>query len=193
MFLARIISSSKTLEVPSYIEVTTKYKEDSVPTLIIGKKRAIDIFGQENVHVIDRTLSENVTWIYAKNERRADFESGLQNFKDSIEKKLNYSVKYYFVNIFIEKLSFLKKVLKWIDSETPKSVYATENHIYVYGGKDVIGFSLSDFKYIGIPAEKIIGRIASNPLNVFIKDSEIIESYSSKNKIIIPYIHFHTR
>ncbi len=193
MFLARIISSSKTLEVPPYIEVTTKYKEEAIPTLIIGKKRAVDLFGQENVHVIDRTLTENVTWIYAKNERRADFEEGLQKFKTDVEKRLSHSVKYYFVNIFTEKLSFLKKVLKWINSEVAKSVYVTENHIYIYGGKDVIGFSLSDFKYIGISTDKVIGRIAANTFNIFVKDSELAAEYSSKNKIVIPYIHFYSR
>lgn len=197
MFLGRIISGSKLIEVPFYIEITSEYKEDNIPTLVIGKKRAIDIFGKENIHVLDRNIKENVSWTYAKNERRVEYEEDIKKFLDSIAKKLIHSVSYYFVNIFTEKYSFIKKLIKWIDAEIVKSVYVTDKHLYIYGGKDVIGLSLSDFSYAGIDPDKIIKRIKSNSFNILFYEDDFIDENLRKfvlnNNIVIPYIHFLTR
>lgn len=196
MFLGRIVSGAKIQDVPFYIEVTKKFTDDGVPTLVVGKKRAVEIFGAENVHVLDRSINEHVSWTYAKNERRNEYEEDIDKFKNSITKKLKSNVSYYFVNIFIERYSFFKKMLKWIDSDAKKSVYLTDKHIYIYGGKNVIGLSLGDFDYAGIDSDKIIDRIKKNPSNSVFTDEdfngETERKIVSDNNLIVPYIHFLT-
>lgn len=196
MFLGRIVSGAKIQDVPFYIEVTKKFTDDGVPTLVVGKKRAVEIFGAENVHVLDRSINEHVSWTYAKNERRNEYEEDIDKFKKSITKKLKSNVSYYFVNIFIERYSFFKKMLKWIDSDAKKSVYLTDKHIYIYGGKNVIGLSLGDFDYAGIDSDKIIDRINKNPSNSVFTDEdfngETERKIVSDNNLIVPYIHFLT-
>ena len=196
MFLGRIVSGAKIHDVPFYIEVTKKFTDDGVPTLVVGKKRAVEIFGAENVHVLDRSINEHVSWTYAKNERRNEYEEDIDKFKKSITKKIKYNVSYYFVNIFIERYSFFKKMLKWIDSDAKKSVYLTDKHIYIYGGKNVIGLSLGDFDYAGIDSDKIIDRIKKNPSNSVFTDEdfngETERKIVSDNNLIVPYIHFLT-
>ena len=194
MFLGRIISGSKLIEVPFFIEITQKYEDDGVPTLIIGKKRAIDIFGKENIHVLDRNVKENVWWTYAKNERRAEYEEDLKKFIDFVSKKAISSVDYYFLNIFTERYSFFKKFLQWMDSDKPKSVFVTDRHVYIYGGKSVIGLSLADFEYAGIPSKKILRRIRQNEANIVFDEADY-DSLDIKLKriggnIAMPYIHF---
>lgn len=197
MFLGRIISGSKLIDAPFYIEITQKYEENGMPTLIIGKKRAIDLFGKDKIHVLDRNIDEKTRWTYAKNERRAEYEEDLRSFIDSIAKKAVSSVNYYFINIFTEKYSFIKRFIRWMDSEKPKSVYVTSNHVYIYGGKDVIGLSLDDFNYAGIDSSKVLDRIASNSSNTVFRESDFMEENIRKfvmnNNIIVPYIHFLSR
>lgn len=196
MFLGRIVSGAKIQDVPFYIEVTKKFTDDGVPTIVVGKKRAVELFGAENVHVLDRSINEHVSWTYAKNERRNEYEEDIDKFKKSITKKLKSNVSYYFVNIFTERYSFFKKMLKWIDSDKKKSVYLTDKHVYIYGGKNVIGLSLGDFDYAGIDSDKIVDRIKKNPSNFVFTDEdfngEAERKVVSDNNLIVPYIHFLT-
>ena len=87
-------------------------------------------------------------------------------------------------------------MLKWIDSDAKKSVYLTDKHIYIYGGKNVIGLSLGDFDYAGIDSDKIIDRIKKNPSNSVFTDEdfngETERKIVSDNNLIVPYIHFLT-
>lgn len=197
MFLGRIISTAKELDVPFYIEVSPEYKESDIPTLIIGKKRAVETFGAENIHVLDREIKEGVSWTYAKNERRVEHEEDIKKFIDGITKKLIQGVDYYFVNIFTEKLSFIKKLIKWVYSSQRKSIYVTDKHIYIYGGKNVIGISRGDLEYDGIDSDKVIKKMKSNPENDIFSEMDFIDDKLRKfvlnNNIIVPYIHFLTR
>lgn len=197
MFFGRIVCKGKPEGIPFYIEVTEKYVDDGLPTLVVGKKRSVELFGKENIKVLDRKINENVSWTYAKNERRSEYESDIENFKKSITSKLISGAKYYFVNIFVERYSFLKKLVGWINSNKRKSVYVTDKSIYIYGGKEIIGLSIPDFEYAGIDPDKVIRKISENPANSVFKESDFIDESLRKsifgNSIVIPYIHFITR
>lgn len=193
MFIGRVISGAKIEDMPFFIEVTDEVSDFSIPTLIVGKKRAIELFGKENIHVLDRNINENVSWTYAKNERRTEYEEDIEKFKNRIIKQINSNVSYYFINIFTEKLSILKKFIKYMYGDERKSVYITEKHIYIYSGKKVIGLSLPDFEYIGISSKKVIRKIKSNPKNIVFDTTDIpeikVNSLLNTN-IIIPYVHY---
>ena len=195
MFLGRIVTKSKQLEVPFFIEVTEEHGDYSIPTLIVGKKRAIELFGEEKIHVLDKHIQDNVNWTFAKNERRVDYEEDVKQFIDFITDKVKREVSYYFINIFIERYSFLKKFIKYMYGNERKSVYVTKKHIYIYGGKNVIGLSIGDFDYAGIDSDKVIDKIKSNPQNIVFTDGDLVQNiakFSKSNNIIIPYLHYIT-
>ena len=195
MFLGRIVTKGKMPDVPFFIEVTESSGDFSIPTLIIGKKRAIELFGVENVHVLDKKIQDNVYWTFAKNERRVDYEDDTKKFIDSLVKKINFGVNYYFINIFTEKLSFLKRFIKYVYNNEKKSVYVTKKHIYFYSGKNVVGLSRGDFEYIGIDSDKVVAKIKSNPQNIVFTDDEIspdIVKFAKSSNIIVPYLHYIT-
>lgn len=195
MFFGRIVTSLKMQDVPFFIEVTEEYGDYSIPTLIIGKKRAIQQFGEENIHVLDKKIQENVFWTFAKNERRVDFEEDLKSFIELVSQSVKKDVNYYFINIFTEKLAFLKRFIAYIYNNERKSVYVTKKHIYIYGGKNVIGLSRGDFDYIGINSEKVINKIKSNPKNIVFTEADVqpdIVKFSNSNNILTPYLHYIT-
>lgn len=196
MFLGRIVTKGTVENMPFFIEITDEVGDFSIPTLIIGKNRAIELFGKEKVHVLDRNIQENVSWTYAKNEKRVVFEEDVENFKQSVLKRVNSDVNYYFLNIFTEKLSFIKKFIKYMYESERKSVFVTSKHIYIYGGKSVIGLSLADFDYAGIDSDKILKKIKSNPENIVFTEDDLPENaviVVKSNNIIIPYIHYMSR
>ena len=195
MFLGRIVTKSKMPDVPFFIEVTENAGNFDIPTLIVGKKRAIELFGRENIHLLDKKVRENVFWTFAKNERRVDYEDDVKKFIDMLTKSVKGGVKYYFINIFTEKLSFLKKFIKYIRNDERKSVYVTKKHIYIYGGKNVLGISRGDFEYDGIDSDKVIEKIKANPQNIVFTEDEIssdIVKFANNSSIIVPYLHYIT-
>ena len=195
MFLGRIVTKSKQLDVPFFIELTENPGDYSIPTLIVGKKRAVELFGADKIHVLDKHIQDNVYWTFAKNERRVDFEEDTKKFISLITDSIKRGVNYYFINIFTENLSFLKKFIKYIYNNERKSVYVTEKHIYIYGGKNVIGLSRGDFEYAGIDSDKVIKKILSNPKNIVFSKDDIVQNivkFANFEDILIPYIHYIT-
>ena len=81
-YIGRIITNSKTVDTLDYVEVTNNKcdLDFSIPTLIIGKKNAIDLFGEEKIKVLDRKIKENVYWTYGKTEKRNVYEEDLWKF-----------------------------------------------------------------------------------------------------------------
>lgn len=193
MFLAQIVTKGKFENLPFFINVTDKCEDFSIPTLVIGKKRAVEIFGKDKIHVLDKHIDGCVYWTFAKNERRVDFENDVEKFKELVFCKLKNGVSYYFLNIFTEKMSFIKKFIKFIYGKDLKVVYVTDKHVYIYGGKSVIGLSLADFDYCGIDSDKVLSKIASNHSNVIIKEEDIKGGeffMPGISNIFIPYIHY---
>ena len=194
MYLGRIISKRKIQDLPEFIEVSDKFVEDDVPTLVVGKKLAMDIFGSENLRMLDKRVRKNVFWTFSKLERRADFEDDLKAFLDHTVKEADRQLNYYFVNIFTESLTFIKKFIHYVRSAKEKSVYNNGVHLFFYSGKQVIGLSLDDCEYIGIPREKILRKIEGNRYNHVFTTTRFLTPatapYIRNNDKLVPYIHF---
>ena len=196
MHFGRIITGGKKIRVPWFIKAEEHFTEDSsIPTAILGKKNAEEIFGKENVFLLDREIKDGVTWIYGKTENRSKYNEELADFINQCFFEKISSIDYHFVNIFTEKYSYFKKLLKYIGNDKPKSVYVTDKHIYVYSGKAVAGLSLSDCRYIGISGKRILSIIKSNPSNSVFEDDSFLSSdekrFLNGNKIAVPVLHFH--
>lgn len=197
MFLGRIVTkNTRTIDTLDYVDVTTKSDviDNTIPTLIIGKKYAESIFGADKVKVLNKTIDKNITWTFAKTERRNEFERDLKKYNDNLFKLLSKSIKYTYFNIFIENFSRIKAFISFLNSDKLKVIYKDNKHLYIYCSNCVIGFSLTDTEYIGIDSEKIINRIKSNPNNILIENDNFLSKKTKiflKNyKYITPYLYF---
>ncbi len=197
MFFGRVVTRGKKFDAPWFIEVVDTYTPSTdLPTAILGKKNAEEIFGKENVHLLDRDINDTTVWIYGKVENRSKHDEEKRAFFEKCFTERMSSVDYQFINIFTAGYSYIKKFIRYIDSDRKKSVYVTDKHIYIYSGKSVAGISLSDCRYIGISPKRVVARISENPANIVFEDDSFIEKEDKKflkgNKILVPVIHFNS-
>lgn len=196
MYKGRIIVQRKTFDVIPLIDVTNDQSNlsENIPTLIIGKKFAESIYGADNVKVLDRKINENVYWAYSKTENRDDFTKSISSFEELILSRIKNDVKYSYFNIFIEKLSKIKKFIAFINGEFEKYIFIRKNCLYIFYNNNVIGISLNDLQFIGVSVEKVYKVLYRNKYNHIIKNSEFIsdslKKYVYNNNIVIPYIYF---
>ena len=198
MFIGRVISGSNNLVLLDFIDVTTDISliDSSIPTLIVGKKRAEEIYGKERIKVLDKCIENNIYWTYAKNERRADFEKDLQEFNKLVVKNLFDTLKYEFFNIFMEPISRIKAFIQYINSNRQKIIFKNNNHLYIYtvGNKNIIGLSLFDIEYCGIDKDKVINKIKQNHNNIVFEDKDFLSPRMNRllfdSNILVPYLYF---
>lgn len=198
MFIGRVISGSNNLVLLDFIDVTTDISliDSSIPTLIVGKKRAEEIYGKERIKVLDKCIEKNIYWTYAKNERRADFEKDLQEFNKLVVKNLFDTLKYEFFNIFMEPISRIKAFIQYINSNRQKIIFKNNNHLYIYtvGNKNIIGLSLFDIEYCGIDKDKVINKIKQNHNNIVFEDKDFLSPRMNRllfdSNILVPYLYF---
>ena len=191
-YIANIITKSK-IDVGEYINVTKDITgvDLTIPTLIIGWENVKSIY--PNVDILNKKISETVSWTYNNREKRQEYEPDLSKFVKNSFDKLDTTVKYSFFNVLTSPLSRNKCLLKYINSNISKVIYITEKHAYIYDGKQVIGISLSDLEYCGIKKEKIINVIKRNYSNKIIYDNTFL-NYKIKRNIgdnnkIIPFLY----
>ena len=194
--IGRIVTNSKTVDTLDYVEVTNNKcgLDFSVPTLIIGKKNAVELFGEDNIKVLDRKIKDNVYWTYGKTEKRNIYEEDLRKFNQNLIKNLSKRVKYTFFNVLSEPLSRIKRYIKFMRSDEEKIVYITDNHVYIFYNNNVFGLSLDDIEYAGIKKEKVIKQIQENPHNIVIDNTKFLskkmKNYIKDDKILVPYLYF---
>ena len=90
--IARIISKNKNIETIECVDITDDYTsiDYDIPTLIVGKKFAEEIFGKDKIKIIDKRIEKNVFWCFGKFERRDEYEKSLSKEVIQLE-KINYS------------------------------------------------------------------------------------------------------
>lgn len=197
MFLGRIITKSKNIDTIEFVDVTSDKelaKNPSIPTLVIGKKNIEDIAGKENVHYLNKKVSDNLYWTFAKTEQRNEYERDLKAFNKMLLNQLTNSVVYKYLNIFTEPLSKIKRFITFIEHGGQKIVYISSNMLYIYSKKTVYGVSLSDLNYAGIKRNKVLAKIKQNPNNTIIVNdyflTKNIKRAINGNKMLVPYVFF---
>ena len=186
MFLGRVVTKQKKIDTIDFVDITQDKNsiDDTTPTIIVGKSLAESIYGKENVHIIDKKIRDNVFWTYSKTEKRSEYEVGIGKFNNYIVKSIGKRIRYNFFSIFRNSYSEKKQVIKALTKgKTRRVIYITKSHIYIYSGQDsVMGISLDELSYIGIPREKIVDRIKRNRNNNILFNDSFL-SYSMKDKI----------
>lgn len=196
MFFGRVITKSKTLPLLDFVERTEEYTPSDIPTLIIGKKNAEEIFGADKIKVLDKKIADNVYWTFAKNERRVDFEKDFNDFENFVVEKIEKGVEYSYFNIFTTPHKISEKFIKWLYEGKRKYIYIYNRHLYIYSpaANKIYGLSLQDTEYIGKDDEIILQKLEDNNKNIIIDNNNFI-GIELKNKlknlnIMTPYLYF---
>jgi hypothetical protein len=167
-------------------------KEDGIPLLIIGKKNAETLFGEENVKVLNKEICDGIFWTYSKMEKRSEFEKDINSFYEYVKKRLFKTIKYKSINIYNLTFNEVKKILTFIKfSKKEKNIFITNNSIYISYCNNVIGISMDEIDYIGIKKDKIISMIKANNSNFIIHEDNKINSIKrqlNNCNFIIPYL-----
>lgn len=196
MYIGRIISNKENIDTLDFVDVTKNIGsiDNFIPTLIIGKKKAEEIYGKENIKVLDKKITNNISWTFDKVERRNEYERDLKIFNDSLIKTIKKNIKYEFFNIYIEPISRIKKLISFIKSPKIKYMYIFNDHIYMYYNNTVYGISLSDIQYLGINKNRILKLLNSNNSNIIVENHDFLSKKMrqiiKEDKILIPYLYF---
>lgn len=196
MNIGRIITKNKNIDTLDFVDVTENFGsvDNFVPTLIIGKQNAENIFGKEKIRVLDKNIESNIYWTFDKTEKRNEFERDLNEFNNMLVKTINKNIKYEFFNVFTEPIYRIKKLIKFIKSNNEKYIYIYNEHIYMYYQNKVYGLSLSDVKYLGINPKKVLNMFKTNKNNHITYNTDFLSNKMKKiikdNKILIPYFYF---
>ena len=197
MYIGRIITNAKKIDSFEFIDKTndTSKIDSTIPTLIVGKSLAESMFGKDKVKILDRQLGKNLYWTYSKTEKRSAYEEDINEFNNFVIAYMLKNTKYQSFSLFRNGLSRKKGFLRFLDDESiEKAIYLNRNHAYIYYGKGpIIGISLNEAEYIGIPVEKCVKRMLKNRKNKLITNTNFL-SYTILNKIgdslyIIPYLY----
>jgi hypothetical protein len=199
MFLGRIITGSKSITVPNFIDVTPDEKkyDSSVPTLVIGRKRSENIFGKENLKVLDKRVGDVSFWTFGKTERRSDYEKELNNFLDFVAKEEEKKIQYKFFSFVSQPFDASKRMIEFLySSKKKKYIFRVKNQLYIYvdGTNVVYGINLEEIDYIGNSSETFVEKMKLNIRNIFIEDEDFNGIEEKKRfkrwQIMAPYLYF---
>jgi hypothetical protein len=191
-YISNIITKTN-LDLGDYINVnkTIENIDTNIPTLIIGWENTKKIF--PNANILNKHISDTISWTFSNREKRQEYEPDLNKFLKLSFERLDKDVKYIYFNVLTNKLSKIKGLVGYINSQTTKVIYVSDKNIYIYDGKQVIGISLSDLEYYGFKRDRIIKFISKNVNNKVITNDNFInwkiKRIIGDNNKLIPYLY----
>lgn len=194
MYIGRIITKEKKVNKIEFVEQTddeTKLSND-IPTLIIGKSLAEQMFGKSKIKVLNKNIEENVSWTFSKTERRVEYDKDIYDFNNKLIAKILNSVKYHYIDIVNTPFSGIKGFIKLIKNEKRKVCYFTRQHLYIYYDKWVFGISLDLLEYMGISKRSVYDKIKKcQSCEILHYDTFVsgeLRKHIQNKRFIVPYI-----
>ena len=165
-----------------------------LPTLIIGRKLSKELLG-EGISIIHKNISNNLFWTFDKTERKSDFESDFEQFKEYCFDNFGENIPYVFLDILYGSKRVNLRIIKKILSLQSPIIYFTENGmVYIYDENIIFGIDLNVLEYFENKKDKIISRIKRiNDITlvdhtIFNKCKDLIYKLKNKNRYV-PYIY----
>ena len=195
MFIGKILTKNKKFKPWDFFEKSDSFTVDSnIPTLIIGRSLAEDIYGKDKIKVLNKQIENNVYWTFGKTERRVDYEDDVFKFYVNTINRIEKNVDYIYFNIFKETKDNVKYFFRWLYGNDEKYIFMDKNHLYIYYNNIVYGISLEDVNYYGGNKGQVLEKIKNNINNHFIDNtsflSDEIKKYIKDYKIIVPYLYY---
>jgi hypothetical protein len=160
-----------------------------IPTLVIGWEFCKKCYG--DVDILDRKIDEMTYWTYGKREKRDRYDETISWFKDFAIKRLIKSIEYKFINVITISGESKDSFYGIFEGRKPTSYFSGEMcYVNRIGENRVYGFSLRDFRYIGVDTKKIVSFVYSNSVVVNKNDnlSQENKTYFNCCKYVMPYI-----
>ena len=163
-----------------------------IPTLIIGKKNAINMYPDMNI--LDWEIADETYWTYSKREKRNKYEENVARFQSESVEKFLKKIKYVFLNVLTATSEDKAEFLSLLDREKNTYIHVANDIIYVYDDiKDVVmGVSLRDISYSGKNPKAIWSVIYRNPHNIIINVKELLSPQTKMllkgSNYVIPYL-----
>lgn len=196
MVLGQILTTQKNIEVNDYILITNDKNSLNydLPTLIVGKSKAKEIIGEENMKYLNKKVNDKLYWTFGKTERRDEYEKDIKSFNDLIINMLLKDVNYKYINIFGINRETFNDFLNIIKNDKKKTFLLLNNTIYLYYEKVVYGISLNELKYFGVNIDNFLSLLRCNSNNYEMKNqysiSKKMREMFKNNIFLIPYIYF---
>ena len=193
MYFGNIISNS-----PISIEGFKNYGKDDLinndlPILIIGWDLVKEMYGNK-VSILHKSINLKTYWTFNSKERKADFETDIESFKEFCYNSFGDNIPYVYLDILYGKKNVNKKIIKKILTLVKPYVYVSDNNmVYIFGDNIIFGIDLNILDYFDGKKEKTL-RVINNLNSAVLIDSEIFNNYRDfiykiKNKQrLIPYI-----
>ena len=148
-----------------------------LPTLIVGYTVICDLYGADNIDLLDRQITSNIFWTLRKNEKRKMYSNDLEKFiRHSYRESMN---KLNFINLdlILDSKRRLFKIVKKILTISDGVAYESNNKIiYLYHDNLVFIIDLNLTSYLGLNSDKIINKVKS-----------ICKKYLSGKDVLIEY------
>jgi len=181
MYIANIITTDK-INIGEEFNIRSTISDLSeedlkLPTLIVGYEVICDLYGAENVDLLDRQITSKIFWTLRKNEKRIIYSNDLETFIRYSYKKFASKLNFINLDLILYSKRKLFKIVKKILTIRDGVAYESSNKIiYLYHDNLIFIIDLNLTSYLGLNSDKIINKVKS-----------ICKKYISGNDILIEY------
>ncbi len=191
MYLSNIISTQHN-DFEDFVNVVDDIEkiDKNLPTLIVGREMMRKLFPGHNI--LDKKIDDNLYWTYARRENRYDYEKDILEFYKITIQYIESKIRYYYFDIKTRPFKQIKKMVTFMNAPILKTIYHSEDMLFISFDENVIGISLKDFRYLGITEEKVIEKVSKNNYNYIYKydclRNYALRYYVKNARILNPYI-----
>ena len=182
MKIANIVSETKINLGPEFINVQ-KFSDivpNDLPTLIIGYNNVCDIFGEDNLNILNREISENIFWTFRRNEKRVIYDADVEMFIRHSYKNFTKKINYVDLDLIQFSKFKIRKIVKKLLSLKDVITYKSDNNVfYIYSENIIFGIDMNLVEFVGFDTSKVLDKIKSKSM-VFLEGNEILIEYNNQ-------------
>ena len=199
--LGNIISEQEIINKDDIINYYLEYnniRDNILPTLIVGWKLTKQIFGEENVSILNKKIKNNLFWTFSKEEKQIDYDKDLKKFIKLLPFDYIKNLKYRPMDIFINKLFSIEDIVNYIfyssstgEKRNITSYYSnSKNMLYFFYVNSILGFTLESVDFLQINKEKLLNQIKINSQLFITEENKEIEKCFGKLEGYFKYIPY---
>jgi len=181
MEIANIVSTSKINVGPEFnvVESMDEIVYADLPTLIVGYDMTCDLYGEDNLNVLNRKIKKNIFWTFKRNEKRQICDVDIEDFIRYSYRQYTNKLNYVDLDLIQDNPIKIRKIVKKLLSLSNPISYETENNvIYIYSDNIIFGLDLNVFEYLELDIEKIRKKVKDNS-SVFLSETELLIEYAN--------------
>lgn len=192
MYIGNIVTNDKISDEKYNICDDISQINSNFLTIIVGWGLVKEIYGEENVSILNKKIDENTYWTFNNKERKVDLEVDLKKFHNRCIKYIDNKITYIFIDILHDNPKKIKKIIRKIYSLNNIRTLMCDSMIYLFDENLVFGIDLNILYFMGVNIDKIKHKV-KRLSKVTLIENEIFNKCSRcvdyNNKKIIPYIY----